>query len=77
MNAFAGQDVFELTCALMQCASVTPDDAGCQELIAARLGRAGFRIEHVEQRYVKGPRPWTWTTIGHAVRLDQDEREIP
>lgn len=38
---------------------------------------AGFRIEHVEQRYVKGPRPWTWTTIGHAVRLDQDEREIP
>jgi succinyl-diaminopimelate desuccinylase len=25
--------------------SVTPEDGGCQELIAARLGRAGFRVE--------------------------------
>ena len=29
--------VFDLTQALMRRASVTPDDAGCQELIAARL----------------------------------------
>ena len=60
MNAFAGQDVFELTCALMQCASVTPDDAGCPELIAARLGRAGFRIEHLPFGAVRN----LWATHG-------------
>ncbi len=30
---------------LMRCASVTPDDAGCQQLIANRLRTAGFTIE--------------------------------
>lgn len=37
--------VLDLTCELIRRASVTPVDAGCQELIAARLARAGFRIE--------------------------------
>lgn len=37
--------VVELTCALIRRASVTPHDAGCQALIAARLAAAGFRIE--------------------------------
>jgi succinyl-diaminopimelate desuccinylase len=36
-------DVLNLTEALVARASVTPDDAGCQELIAARLQAAGFQ----------------------------------
>lgn len=39
--------VLDLTCELIRRASVTPQDCGCQELIAARLARAGFRIEHL------------------------------
>lgn len=39
--------VLDLTCDLIRRASVTPADEGCQELIAARLARAGFRIEHL------------------------------
>ena len=38
-------DVLELTCELISRPSVTPDDAGCQGLIAERLRRAGFAIE--------------------------------
>ena len=40
-------DVLDLTCELIRRASVTPGDAGCQALIAARLERAGFAIEHL------------------------------
>jgi len=40
-------DVVDLTCELIRRASVTPDDAGCQALIAARLERAGFAIERL------------------------------
>jgi succinyl-diaminopimelate desuccinylase len=39
--------VVELTSDLIRRASITPDDAGCQPLIAARLARAGFAIEHL------------------------------
>jgi succinyl-diaminopimelate desuccinylase len=35
----------ELTLQLVCRASVTPGDAGCQELLAARLERLGFRVE--------------------------------
>jgi len=35
----------ELAQALIARPSVTPDDAGCQELVAARLAACGFRIE--------------------------------
>ena len=38
---------------------------------------AGFRIEAVEQRYARGPKPWTWFTVGHAVRLDRPTSSIP
>ncbi len=38
-------EVLDLTCDLIARPSVTPDDAGCQALIAARLLRAGFAIE--------------------------------
>lgn len=39
--------VLDLSCELIRRASVTPDDAGCQALIAQRLERAGFAIEHL------------------------------
>jgi len=35
--------------------------------IPALIVDAGFVIERVEQRYAKGPRPWTWFTAGVAV----------
>lgn len=37
--------VLELTSELIRRASVTPDDAGCQALVAQRLQNAGFRVE--------------------------------
>src|SRR5690606_41790814 len=37
--------VLELTRALIERPSVTPDDAGCQALLAKRLGAAGFDCE--------------------------------
>jgi len=40
-------DVLDLTCELIRCRSVTPDDAGCQALIAERLARVGFTIENL------------------------------
>ncbi|KAF1696127.1 succinyl-diaminopimelate desuccinylase [Pseudoxanthomonas koreensis] len=40
-------EVLGLACELIARASVTPDDAGCQELVAARLQRAGFAIERL------------------------------
>ncbi len=40
-------DVVALTCQLIARRSVTPDDAGCQPLIADRLRAAGFAIEHL------------------------------
>ena len=38
-------DVLQLTCELIARPSITPDDAGCQPLIAQRLQAAGFSIE--------------------------------
>ena len=38
-------EVLELACELISRASVTPDDAGCQALLGARLARAGFAVE--------------------------------
>jgi succinyl-diaminopimelate desuccinylase len=40
-------DVIALTCDLVSRASITPDDAGCQALIASRLQAAGFACEHL------------------------------
>ena len=40
-------DVLQLTRELIARTSITPDDAGCQPLIAARLQRAGFTVEHL------------------------------
>jgi succinyl-diaminopimelate desuccinylase len=38
-------DTFELAVELLKRRSLTPDDAGCQDLIAARLQKLGFHIE--------------------------------
>lgn len=43
----AMSDVLDLTCDLIARASVTPDDADCQAVIAQRLLAAGFRCEHM------------------------------
>lgn len=42
----------ELACELLRHPSVTPDDQGCQTLLAARLARLGFEIEHLPSRGV-------------------------
>ena len=39
------QGALELAQELIRRRSVTPEDAGCQELLAARLAAAGFRCE--------------------------------
>jgi succinyl-diaminopimelate desuccinylase len=49
-------DVLDLTCDLIRRRSVTPSDAGCQALIAERLQRAGFTIEHL--RYSEVDNLW-------------------
>jgi len=39
--------ILDLTSNLIRSRSLTPNDAGCQALIAARLDRAGFTVEHL------------------------------
>ena len=53
-------DVLALACDLIARPSVTPDDAGCQALLAARLARAGFAIEHLRYGEVDN----LWATHG-------------
>ncbi|MBD9367580.1 succinyl-diaminopimelate desuccinylase [Xanthomonas sp. XNM01] len=53
-------DILDLTCELIARPSVTPDDAGCQQLIAERLGRAGFTCEHLRLGEVDN----LWATHG-------------
>jgi len=40
-------ETLELTKELIRRKSVTPDDAGCQQVIAGRLKAAGFAVEHL------------------------------
>ena len=40
-------DILDLTRDLIARPSITPDDAGCQAMIAGRLARSGFGIEHL------------------------------
>lgn len=53
-------EVVELACELIRRRSVTPEDAGCQALIAQRLARAGFTIEHLRHGEVDN----LWATHG-------------
>ena len=53
-------EVLELTMALMARASVTPEDLGCQSLIADRLAARGFAIEQLRFGVVDN----LWATHG-------------
>ena len=53
-------DVFELTSELIHRVSLTPDDAGCQAVIAERLARADFAIERMRYGEVDN----LWATHG-------------
>jgi succinyl-diaminopimelate desuccinylase len=57
--------ILELTSDLLRRPSVTPDDAGCQALIAGRLARAGFAIEHL--RYGQVDNLWAAHGAGAPV----------
>lgn len=53
-------EVLDLACDLIARPSITPEDAGCQALIADRLARAGFAIEHLRFGQVDN----LWATHG-------------
>ncbi len=53
-------DVLQRTQALIARPSVTPEDEGCQEMVATRLAQSGFRIEHLPFGAVKN----LWATHG-------------
>lgn len=55
-------DVLDLTRDLIARASVTPDDAGCQALLSARLARAGFQCQQLDFGAVKN----LWATHGEG-----------
>ena len=55
-------DVLDLTRELLSRASVTPEDSGCQALIAERLNRVGFNIEHLRFGEVDN----LWATQGNG-----------
>ena len=48
MNAAAETSVLDLARALITRPSVTPNDAGCLELLGERLARIGFRLERID-----------------------------
>ena len=52
--------VLDLTCELIARNSVTPEDAGCQHMIAQRLSAAGFACEHLRLGQVDN----LWATHG-------------
>jgi succinyl-diaminopimelate desuccinylase len=58
-------DALELAKELIARKSVTPDDGGCQDLIAARLQRAGFRVEPMKFGDVSNL--WARRGAGHPV----------
>lgn len=55
-------DVLDLTCELIRRASITPHDAGCQKLIAARLEAAGFTLRRMPFGSVEN----LWATHGET-----------
>lgn len=55
----------ELTQQLMSCPSITPNDAGCQQIIAARLAKLGFHLEHLRFEEVDN----LWARYGTASPL--------
>ena len=59
------REVLDLTVELCRRKSLTPADAGCQELIAERLRASGFTIEHL--RFGDVDNLWAWHGAGGSV----------
>ncbi len=59
----ADGEIFDLTRELIRRVSLTPDDAGCQPLLAKRLQGAGFKIENLRYNDVDN----LWATHGSGV----------
>ncbi|MEK6807262.1 MAG: succinyl-diaminopimelate desuccinylase [Pseudomonadota bacterium] len=57
--------VLELAQQLIARRSLTPDDAGCCELIGARLQKAGFKLEYINAEGVTN----LWATCGSGAPL--------
>jgi len=55
-------DTLALTLEMIRCASISPEDAGCQELMISRLEGLGFNIENLPF----GPVQNFWATRGQA-----------
>jgi len=53
-------EILDFTCELIRRRSLTPDDAGCQALVAQRLSRVGFAVEHIRYGDVDN----LWATHG-------------
>ena len=58
-------DTFELAVELLKRRSLTPDDAGCHDLIASRLQKLGFHIERHHHNGVDN----LWARRGHTAPL--------
>ena len=54
------EEVFDLACDLISCSSETPNDGGCQQLIAQRLTAAGFKVNHLPFGRVRN----MWAQVG-------------
>ena len=59
------EDVFDLACDLISCSSETPNDGGCQQLIAQRLTAAGFKVNHLPFGRVRN----MWAQVGDGTPL--------
>jgi len=59
------QGALELATELIGRRSVTPEDGGCQELVATRLRRAGFRVEPM--KFGEVANLWARRGTGHPV----------
>ena len=57
--------IYELTCRLIERASVTPEDAGCQTLLAERLTQQGFELEWLPSGDVQN----LWAVRGKSAPL--------
>jgi succinyl-diaminopimelate desuccinylase len=57
--------VFDLLCRLIACKSLTPDDAGCCDLLESRLAPLGFRFERIDCEGVTN----LWATLGSGAPL--------
>lgn len=55
-------DTLQLLKALIACRSLTPDDGGSLEIVAARLGAKGFRCERIDRGGVEN----LWATLGRG-----------